>query len=118
MRGPVHRGVRRASCVRLHVRLQTITGRRSWRTYPRIRVGAAIVATLMSDELHGRTSYNGAVRHSEKERERDARMLALLKDGVPVRIIADRMGVTSSNVRIRLKRAAATPLIASSRTTG
>ena len=54
-----------------------------------------------------RTSYQGAVRDSEAERERDAKMLSLHESGLSAPDIAARMGVSAANVRARVKRAAA-----------
>ena len=54
-----------------------------------------------------RAAYRGAVRDSSAESDRDQRMLALAEQGLPVGIIAQRMGVTVNSARIRIKRARA-----------
>ena len=54
-----------------------------------------------------RTQYMGTVRDGKAEEARDARMLALFEQGMASAVIAQRMGVTVTSVRARIKRAQA-----------
>lgn len=52
-----------------------------------------------------RANYRGTVRNSEAESARDLRMLDLFERGLPISVLAQRMGVTSANARERIRRA-------------
>ena len=52
-----------------------------------------------------RRPYSGSVRNSLAESERDARILVLAESGLSISLISQRMGLSVSSVRGRLKRA-------------
>lgn len=52
-----------------------------------------------------RRPYSGSVRNSLVESERDARILVLAESGLAASQISQRMGLSVSSVRNRLKRA-------------
>lgn len=54
-----------------------------------------------------RAGYQGTVRDSGTEAVRDGRMLALHEQGLTNVLIAQRMGVSLTSVRIRIERARA-----------